>query len=176
MPSSADGTTHTPTNAFDPRFLKLLGERDEPPTAREADVAGPWRVEPLDQAFGLFRLGEVPGKHRPLAVFTEPHLALLAAAVLPGVGQDPALRLRQQPDPEGYAIESRTAWAAVVGHLPIYDEKLIDAVNVLHTLLTAPESLANLLEAAGAEALQHAGTLLATRISHPAGVEEPAAP
>jgi hypothetical protein len=171
MLSSDDGSTHPPTNAFDPRFLELLGERDEPPTAREADVAGPWRVEPTgepaDQTFSLFRPGEVPGKHRPLAVFTEPHLALLAAAVLPGVGQDPAYRLRKDPDPEGYAIESRPAWAAVVGHLAVFDETLIAAMNVLHSLLTTPESLANLLEAAGAEALHHAGTLLATRIGSP---------
>ena len=171
MPSYEDGTTHPPTNAFDPRFLDLLGERDEPSTAREADVAGPWRVEPLgepsDQVFGLFRLGEVPGKHRPLAAFTAPHLALLAAAVLPGVGQDPAFRLRKDPDPEGYAIESRSAWAAVVGHLAVFDENLIVALNILHSLVTTPESLANLLEAAGAEALHHAGTLLAARISPP---------
>ena len=172
MLSSDDGTIHPPTNAFDPRVLDLLGERAEPSTAREADVAGPWRVEPTgeptDQTFSLFRPGEVPGKHRPLAAFTVSQLALLAAAVLPGVGHDPAYRLRKDPDPEGYAIESRPAWAAVVGHLAVFDETLIASMNVLHSLLTTPESLANLLEAAGAEALHHAGTLLATRIGHPA--------
>ena len=164
MPSFDDGTTLPPTNAFDPRFLKLFGERDEPPTAREADVAGPWRVEPTGDAFGLFRLGEDPGKHRPIAAFTTPSLALLAAAVLPGVGHDQAFRLRKERDHEGYGIESRSAWSAVVGHLGFYDEKLIDGLNTLHSLITAPESLAFLLEAAGAEALRHAGTLLAARI------------
>ncbi len=170
MPSCDDGTTHPPhppLNAFDPRFLELLGKRDEPPTAREADVAGPWRVEATSHSFGLYRPGEVPGKHRPLAAFAEPHLALLAAAVLPGIGHDPLFRLRKERDLEGYAIESRNAWGAVVGYLPIYDEKLIDALSTLHTLLTNPDSLANLLEAAGAEALHHAGTLLATRIGPP---------
>ena len=164
MPSFDDGTTLPPTNAFDPRFLKLFGERDEPATAREADVAGPWRVEPMNETFGLFRLGEVPGKHRPIAAFTAPSLALLAAAVLPGVGHVQSFRLRKERDLEGYSIESRSAWAAVVGHLAFYDEKVIDALNALHSLITAPESLAFLLEAAGAEALQHAGTILAARI------------
>jgi hypothetical protein len=168
MPSYEDGNTPLPPNAFDPRFLELFGERDEPPTAGEADVAGPWRVEPAGSGFGVFRPGEIPGKHRPLAVFASPSLALLAAAVLPGVGRDSAFRLRKDPDLEGsFGIESRAEWGALVGHLARFDEKLIDALHVLHTLITAPESLAFLLEAAGALALERAGTLLAWRISPP---------
>ncbi|HSS49497.1 MAG TPA: hypothetical protein VLX28_11175, partial [Thermoanaerobaculia bacterium] len=48
-------------NAFSPAFLQRIAERDEPPSAGEADVAGPWHVEEMSGdagGFGLFRLGE----------------------------------------------------------------------------------------------------------------------
>ena len=42
-------------NAFSTLFLRRLAERDEPPTAGDADVAGPWRIEPIPgHGFGLF--------------------------------------------------------------------------------------------------------------------------
>ena len=48
-------------NAFYPGFLKQIGERDEPVTAAEADVAGPWRVEKIEGAgWALYRAGEGP--------------------------------------------------------------------------------------------------------------------
>ncbi|HYG61703.1 MAG TPA: hypothetical protein VEL74_03910, partial [Thermoanaerobaculia bacterium] len=58
-------------NVFTTRFLSRLAERDEPPTAGEADVAGPWRVEPVPvEGFGLFRIGESLDRgFAPVAVF-----------------------------------------------------------------------------------------------------------
>ena len=59
MRSFDDGTSSQVPNAFTPWFLRRIGERDEPPTAGEADVAGPWRIEPIPgEGFGLFREGE----------------------------------------------------------------------------------------------------------------------
>jgi hypothetical protein len=46
------------SNAFSQAFLKRFEERDEPPTGPEADVAGPWFVEP---AHSRARLRPVPG-------------------------------------------------------------------------------------------------------------------
>jgi hypothetical protein len=50
MPSYPKGSTvpNQPrhSNAFSASLLDRLAERDEPPTAGEADVAGPWRIEP----------------------------------------------------------------------------------------------------------------------------------
>ncbi len=164
MHGSDDGTTRLLPNAFDSRFLDLLAERDEPPTAHEADVAGPWRIEPTDQGYALFRPGEGPQRRRPTAVFTSRFHALLAAAVLPGIGRDAAFRLNPQPDLEGYALESRSDWGAAVGHLELYDDKLVAALDVLHSLATDPLSLANFLEAAGGVALDRAGVVLAERV------------
>src|SRR5436305_11295663 len=96
--SSYDDCTLSSSNAFSPSFLHRIGERDEPPTAGEADVAGPWRVVELPGgSFGLFRIGESPERgYRPAAVFRRRWLALLAAAVLPGTGRDAAFRLQKE--------------------------------------------------------------------------------
>jgi hypothetical protein len=92
MHGFTDSTSLSP-NAFVPSFLERIGERDEPPTAAEADAAGPWRVEEIPgEGFGLFRLGESRGRgFRPAAVFRQRFLALFAAAVLPGTGPPPRL-------------------------------------------------------------------------------------
>ncbi|HYG65899.1 MAG TPA: hypothetical protein VEL74_25185, partial [Thermoanaerobaculia bacterium] len=82
-------------NAFSSSFLNRLAERDEPPTAGDADVAGPWRIEPVPgSGFGLFRVGESLSRgFAPAAVFPSRWLALVCAAILPGTGRDPLLIL-----------------------------------------------------------------------------------
>jgi hypothetical protein len=64
-----------------PPFLNRLAERDEPPTAGDADVAGPWRIESIpSHGFGLFRVGESLARgFAPVAVFPSRWLALLMA-------------------------------------------------------------------------------------------------
>src|SRR5215207_625470 len=94
LPSSHDGNPTrplSPSNAFSPVFLRRLDERDEPITSAEADMAGPWSVEPIPgRGFGLFPAGEPPVRgFEPAAGFPDRFLALLAAAVLPGVGREP---------------------------------------------------------------------------------------
>ena len=57
MRSSEEFTPSLP-NAFSSSFLHRVAERDEPPTAGEADAAGPWRLLMLpDEGFG-----DVPGQ------------------------------------------------------------------------------------------------------------------
>src|SRR5829696_4217214 len=107
MNSYSQGST-VPTqsplpNAFTTTFLGRLAERDEPLTAGDADVAGPWRIEPIPQhGFGLFRVGESLARgFAPVAVFPSRWLALLMAGILPGTGKDPLLLLSKQPDAHG---------------------------------------------------------------------------
>jgi len=106
-----------------PSFLHRIAQRDEPPTAGEADLAGPWRIlEMPGKRFGVFRLGESPEReHRPAAVFQERWLALLAAAVLPGTGRDAAFRLHKESGPGGFAIETGNG-GEPVGHSALFDE------------------------------------------------------
>ncbi|MEA2600202.1 MAG: hypothetical protein QOF89_1194 [Acidobacteriota bacterium] len=156
-------------NAFSPSFLHRIGERDEPPAAGEADVAGPWHVEEVPGGFfGLFRLGEsLERGFRPQARFRDRWLALLAAAVLPGTGRDAAFRLRKEPDAEGYVLEEGTAGASrdVLGHFALFDEALADALNVAASLVRLPVSLACLLEGAGQVSLERAGAILDEKVS-----------
>jgi hypothetical protein len=173
MPSYDDCTLSSSRNAFSPSFLPSfllsflhrISQRDEPPTAGEADVAGPWRIlEMPGQRFGVFRLGESPERgHRPAAVFRERWIALLAAAVLPGTGRDAAFRLHKEAGPDGYAIETGNG-GELAGHSELFDERLIEALHVVACLVRSPEALANVLEAAGPLALDRAGAVLDERV------------
>ena len=164
MRSSADSIPSLP-NAFSSTFLHRVARLDEPPTAGEADAAGPWRVVELPgRGFGLFRIGEsVERGHRPAARFRQRWLALVAAAVLPGTGRDAAFRLQKDSGPEGFAVETGNG-GEPMGHLELFDERLIEALHVAEGLLRSPEALALLLEAAGQVALERAGAILDERI------------
>ena len=161
MRSLDDCTLSSSRNAFTSSFLHRIGDRDEPPTSGEADAAGPWRVLELPgRGFGLFRLGEDVAA----AVFRERWLALLAQAVFPGTGRDFAFRLQKEAGPDGFGIETGNPEDGVVGHLELFDERLVDALHVVDSLLRSPESLASLLEAAGQVALERAGAILDGRV------------
>jgi len=169
MRSFDDRTPSHPPNAFTPAFLRRFEEQDEPPTAGEADVAGPWFIEPIPSlGFGLFRAGESLARgFQPAAVFPDRWLALVVAAVLPGTGRDPLLRLNKQPDAEGYGVALDDG--EPVGHFELFDEPLLDAMNVAVALVRSPWSLAWLLEAAGPLALERCGTILAERFTTAGG-------
>jgi len=148
-----------------------MGERDEPPTAGEAAVAGPWRIEPLDwrggRGFGLFRAGRSLARgSRPAAICPSRWAALVIAAMLPGTGRDPMLRLGKDADGEGmYPVTLDTG--ELVARLEVFDDTLIEHVNALLHLLQSPLSLADALEAAGAEALDGCGGILDERFPPP---------
>jgi hypothetical protein len=166
MRSYADGTIPSSRNAFSPDFLKRIAFRDEPPTAGEADVAGPWHGEEIPGlGWGLFSAGASRARgDRPYAVFTHRFTALLAAAVLPGTGREPAFRLQKDAGPEGYAVESGSG-GEIVGHLSLFDENLVTALHVAESLLRSPLCLAALLEAGGQVALERSGAILDERVS-----------
>jgi hypothetical protein len=165
MGSSKKGSTTPPPNAFDASFLRRLGERDEPPTAGEADVAGPWRIVPIPgHGFGLFREGESLARgFMPAAIFPDRFLALLAAAVLPGTGRDPMLRLSKEEDADGFYPVTLDD-GQTVGQFQLFNEPLLDAMNDAVHVLGSPASLAYLIEAAGAICLERAGAILDERV------------
>src|SRR4029077_3440954 len=161
-------------NAFATSFLDRLAERDEPPTAGDADVAGPCRIESIPgHGFGLFRVGESLARgFAPVAVFPSRWLALLMAGILPGTGQDPFLLLSKQPDAHGACPVTLAGGGddggdggsrGPVGFLQLFDEKAIDALSVVIHLIQSPECLAYVLEAAGPVALERCGAILAER-------------
>jgi hypothetical protein len=152
-------------NAFAASFLRRFAEVDEPPTAGEADTAGPWRiVEIPGEGFGLFREGEsLQRGYLPAAVFADRSLAVVAAAVLPGTGREPMLRLSNQPDEDGfYAVTLEDG--TVVGRFHLYDQPLLDAMNGALQVIRLPGSLAYLNEAAGPVTLVRCGAILDERL------------
>jgi len=164
MRASDDSTRSS--NAFSASFLRRINERDEPYTADEADHAGPWRILELPgPRFAVFRLGESPSRgHRPVANMTERWLALLVAAALPSIGRDFAFWIEDQSGPEGFPLAASNG-SAFLGVLQQSDQRMLDALHLLEGLMRSPEALANLLEAAGALALERAGAILEERFS-----------
>jgi len=161
MRSHDEDSTRPYAQAFTPEYLELLDQRDEPGTGPEAETAGPWSIAPHPHGHAVLRAGEsLDHGDRPAAVFTDPDSARLAAAVLPGTGREPRYRLGKVPDAHGYPV-----WldGGLAGHLPLFDENLIDALNVADAVVRSPFHLAWLLDAAGGIALRHAGRLAAMR-------------
>jgi hypothetical protein len=141
-PSSSPAEPPAPANAFADTFLTRLDDREEPPTAAEADLAGPWRIERLPDAlgggFGLFRLGEsIERGDLPFARFDSLWLARLVAALILTLGGDP---------------------------VEFHDPAIVNALQVADGLMRSPEALALFLEACGKVALERAGAILACRV------------
>jgi hypothetical protein len=155
------------SNAFAEEFLRRFELEDEPASAAEADVAGPWRVDPTStsddrEAFGLWRSGERPEwGDAPAGLFSERSTALLAAAVRPFVGRDPFYELGKERWNGGFPLLRQ---GEVVGWIDLFDEDWAFGVNVLERFTRSPEALARLLEAAGPLALERAGRILRERI------------
>jgi hypothetical protein len=98
------------------------------------------------------------------------------AGILPGTGKDPLLLLSKQPDAHGVYPVALAGGSdggdgdddgkrPPVGFLQLFDEKSIDALNVVIYLLQAPESLAYVLEAAGGVTLERCGAILERRMA-----------
>jgi hypothetical protein len=166
-------TTLSP-NAFEDGFLRRFRQEDEPASAAEADVAGPWRVEPAStsdgrEAFVLWRLGERPAwGDSPAALFLDRSTALLAAAVRPFVGRESFYELGKERWNGGFPLLRQ---GEAVGWIDLFDEDWAFGVNVLERFTRSPEAIAQLLEAAGPLALEHAGRILRHRVVEEDGEE-----
>ena len=131
-------------------------------------MAGPWTVEPVSGiGFALYRAGETRARgFKPAALFTERWLALLAAAVLPVTGREPLLFLSQEAGAgDSYTVTLKEG--RPVGQLAVFDERLVDFMNAVIGVVRSPQGITDLLEAAGAVALERAGAILEQRISPP---------
>jgi hypothetical protein len=162
-----DRSTPSSRNAFAEEFLNRFEQEDEPPSAAEADVAGPWEVQPFPladgrNAFGLWRLGEGP-EHgdTPAGLFRDHATALLAATVRPFVGRDPFYELGRERESGGFPLLRQ---GESIGWLDLFDEDWAAGVNALERLTRSPQALATLMEAAGPLALERAGRILRVRV------------
>ena len=161
-------------NAFAEEFLRRFEQEDEPPSAAEADVSGPWRIEPSSttdghEAFGLWRSGErLEWGDSPAGLFRERSTALLAAAVRPFVGRDPFYEIGKERWNGGFPLLRQ---GEAIGWIDLFDEDWTFGINVLERFTRNPEALARLLEAAGPLALERAGRILRERVMDGEGEE-----
>jgi len=140
------------------------------PTAGEANAAGPWVIEELSpEVFGVSRVGMGYARgYVPTAIFLDRWLALVAAAVLPGLGQTPLLIRRKREDGgHGYQVMVNLLGGTEfeVGCFGPAAKRLVRRMNAAIYLLRSPESMARLLKAAGAVGLERTGAILDEQLS-----------
>jgi hypothetical protein len=165
---AAPPSSSPPDHVFAPEYLAWLAERDEPDTAAEADLAGPWHLERDPRGgWAVLRQGEslekTPGL-TPTATFDRKEIALLGAAILPGVGRDPRFRLAHDPDGRGQPILDQ---GRVVGHAEFFNEDFVAALSTVAALMASPRGFAFLLDAMGGLALEHVDAIAAARLTEP---------
>ena len=161
-------------NAFSPEFLEQLHEDPEPLTAGEADLAGPWKVEAVPEPGGGFAvLREWESQERgdvPEAVFVDEETAILCAAVLCLIEREPLFHLAEEaapdaPLPAGYPVTAvyGEQGPRVCGKLRRFNPAVVVALHLIEALVRRPRSLAEVILAAGAGALEQVGRYLAER-------------
>jgi hypothetical protein len=166
--------TPTPPNAFSPAFLEQVQGEEEPLTAAEADLAGPWKVEPLDPeggrpgAFAVLRLWESVEKGDvPAAAFLHRETAVLCTALLPLLDREPPFSLEDEtvaegPLPGGFAVAAlygEQGWIAR-GWVRLFRPEVALGLGLLEGLVRSPLLLAAVVEAAGGNAVAQLGRLL----------------
>lgn len=166
--SSPPGRPGASLNAFNEEFLALLRERSEPHTAAEADLCGPWRLEPAggERVAVLREWESLAAGDLPEAVLAREETALLMRAALAALGREPLFSLRGDPTAEGFPVEAvfGKKGVQVVGWLRLYNPELVEALHVLESVVRSPVALASLLEAAGPLALERVGQILRRRL------------
>ncbi len=179
MPSLKDSTSAsvpTPPNAFAPTFLAQLQINGESLTAAEAEMAGPWKRDPVPGhpgAVAVLRAWEEQEQgDGPQGVFRHEETAALLSALLPLVDREALFHLSEMPDPDpdaplpgGYPVIATFGeqGPAVSGWLPRYHPGVVVALHLLEALIRAPQSLAEVLVAAGPGTLAQVGRYLAAR-------------
>lgn len=146
-----------PVTAFSPEYLAALRERDEPVTAADPDIVGPWRIWERGDMFHLFREWErFETGHQPVASFKHREDALLFVTALRSCGRPMTFRVNN-PGPEGYRIERDGEF---VGFLSTDRAELLAIAHALATVSRSPVDLSILLELAGSEVQEMAGEIL----------------
>jgi hypothetical protein len=157
---------HRPSpSIFTPAFQALLEGLDEPLTAAEADLAGPWKLEPAEPGeVAVLREWESrEAGDLPRAVFRHEETAALAVLALPLLGREPLFHLAEEPGPKGHAVTAvfGEQGPQAVGWLEQHEPALLGALHLLEGLVRSPKALAQLLRIAGGLALRQAGRILA---------------
>lgn len=155
-----------PSNAFSDSFLVRARGLEQPRSASEALLAGPWDVETIDVGHGRFQA--VVHRGEPLAkggsafaVFLDRTSALLTAAALPALARPDHLHLGRHRKRLGVPLHDGETF---LGHLARPEPGLLPLLHAVRTLQAQPDGLALVLESLGPEGLALVGRLLSRRV------------
>lgn len=149
-----------PVTAFSPEYITALRERDEPVTAADPDIVGPWRIWERDDMFHIFREWErFESGHEPVASFKHREDALLFTTALRACARPMIFHIQNSGPmtPEGYRVERDGEF---VGYLKTDRAELLVVAHALSNVARLPVDLAVLFELAGSEVQEMAGEIL----------------
>lgn len=149
-----------PVTAFSSEYIAALRDRDEPVTAADPDIVGPWRIWEREGMFHIFREWErFEAGHQPVASFRHREDALLFTAALRACARPMIFRIRNPGPiaPEGYRVERDGDF---VGYLKTDRAELLAVAHALSNVARSPGDLAILFELAGSEVQEMAGEIL----------------
>jgi len=164
--TSSTPATPLPT-VFTPAFLERVRRLQNPPSARQASLSGPWEVESVPTLEQGLRY-VVSRRAEPFSqggsvygIFPSRTVALATAAALPSVGAPMGLHLNGNGHRLGHALHDGPDF---LGHLARADARLLPRLHAIRCLLADPDALALVMEAAGPEALAILGRELHRRV------------
>src|SRR5436190_7572078 len=122
-------------------------------SAEEAEMAGPRHIEPDPQGgWAVLREGEsLAAGDVPEATFLREEMAMIAAAVLPGLGRRLRFRLGDDACDRGFPVLFD---GEIVGHSRLFQEALAVAMTVVDALMASPLDFGWMLMAIGSVALE----------------------
>ena len=165
MRSSRYGTSVPPApldNAFSPAYLAHLREQDDPLTAAEAELAGPWKIDRFPANRGLSPCFGSGRRWTP-AIHPSPSSGMRrgTAPLRPPSGDRPraALLYRGRSRFEGYPLVAvyGEQGPQVAGWLDRCEPRWAEGLHLLEAIVRSPLALATLLEAAGPGAEEQVG-------------------
>ena len=166
---STSPSAPTLDNAFTPTYLARLREREEVLTAAEAEMTGPWKVEPVRNKPGavavLRQWEDLDAGDRPVAVWWHEETARLLTLLLPALDREPLFYLQEEETPEGYAVIATYGEQGpqIAGWFDRYEPRWAEGLHLLQAIVRSPLALATLLEAAGPGAEEQVGRIRARR-------------
>ena len=166
---SSSPSTPSLDNAFSPSYLALLRERDDNLTAAEAELAGPWKIEPVPGrpgAVAILRVWEdLAIGDPPVAVLWHLETAQLLSALLPAIDREPLFYIKEEATAEGFPLVAvfGEQGPQVAGWLDRYEPRWAEGLPLLEAIVRSPWALATLLEAAGPGAEEQVGRIRARR-------------
>lgn len=154
-------------NAFDPKFLNLLEQADEPVgTGHEAELAGPWKVVEMNGVYGLFETWQSPERgDEPLGEFEDKVVALRFLAAASAAGRNPLFELGPRCE-RGFPVISNRR---IEGYLNISEDRMLEMAHMADFCSRWPPALAALMLSAGSAALRKAGAIVARSLREEAG-------